>query len=139
MRVLQIITVSLALAGGAALSPASVSALPLSPAAGGAELTAQLNQSSSLIDVRYRRGGGRGFGVGAGLATGLLLGGMIASHPSYYYPGYPPYPYYSPAYPAYGPYPAGDPAIAYCLRRFRSYDPYSMTYLGNDGYRHPCP
>jgi hypothetical protein len=138
MRVVQIITVSLALASGAALSTASVFALPLSPAAGGAELTARLNQSAALMDVRYRRGGG-GWGVGAGLATGLLLGGMIGSHPSYYYPGYPPYPYYSPAYPVYGPYPAGDPAIAYCLRRFRSYDPYTMTYLGFDGYRHPCP
>jgi hypothetical protein len=33
---------------------------------------------------------------------------------------------------------AGDP-IAYCMQRFRSYDPASQTYLGFDGLRHPCP
>lgn len=30
-------------------------------------------------------------------------------------------------------------AIAYCASRYRSYDPVSMTYLGYDGRRHPCP
>lgn len=30
-------------------------------------------------------------------------------------------------------------AVGYCERRFRSYDPASGTYLGYDGYRHPCP
>jgi len=34
---------------------------------------------------------------------------------------------------------AGNNAVAYCSRRFRSYDPASGTYLGYDGYRHPCP
>lgn len=29
--------------------------------------------------------------------------------------------------------------IAACARRYRSYDPRTGTYLGNDGYRHPCP
>jgi BA14K-like protein len=29
--------------------------------------------------------------------------------------------------------------VAYCMQRFRSYDPSSGTYLGYDGYRHPCP
>jgi len=29
--------------------------------------------------------------------------------------------------------------VAYCARRFRSYDPASGTYLGYDGLRHPCP
>ena len=28
---------------------------------------------------------------------------------------------------------------AYCMRRFRSYDPGTGTYLGYDGVRHPCP
>ena len=32
-----------------------------------------------------------------------------------------------------------DGAVAYCMRRFRSYDPSSGTYLGYDGLRHPCP
>ncbi len=34
--------------------------------------------------------------------------------------------------------PAND-AVAYCMQRYRSYDPVSQTYLGHDGYRHPCP
>jgi hypothetical protein len=42
----------------------------------------------------------------------------------------------SPGY-AGGP-PGGDP-VASCMQRFRSYDPKSGTYLGNDGQRHACP
>ena len=30
-------------------------------------------------------------------------------------------------------------AIEYCMQRYRSYDPESMTYMGFDGLRHPCP
>lgn len=30
-------------------------------------------------------------------------------------------------------------AVAYCMQRFKSYDPRTGTYLGYDGYRHPCP
>jgi hypothetical protein len=26
-----------------------------------------------------------------------------------------------------------------CARRFRSYDPWTGTYVGYDGVRHPCP
>ena len=33
---------------------------------------------------------------------------------------------------------AGDP-VASCVQRFRSYDPKTGTYLGNDGQRHSCP
>ena len=29
--------------------------------------------------------------------------------------------------------------VAYCARRFKSYDPESGTYLGYDGLRHRCP
>jgi hypothetical protein len=47
---------------------------------------------------------------------------------------------YSPGY-SYGYSPdaygyGGD--VSYCMRRFRSYDPQSGTYLGFDGLRHPC-
>ena len=35
--------------------------------------------------------------------------------------------------------PADAGAVAYCVQRFRSYDRASGTYLGRDGYRHPCP
>ena len=41
-------------------------------------------------------------------------------------------------YDAPPPPPPGDP-IAYCMQRYRSYDPVSQTYVGYDGYRHPCP
>ena len=136
MRMRKVVPLTLALAiGGALLAAAPVSAMPLGPASGGMELASHLAATSPLIQVRHRRG----YGIGAGVAAGIIVGGIVASQPRYYYREYPPYPYYTPAYPVYGPYSAGDPAIAYCMRRFRSYDPYSRTYLGYDGYRHPCP
>ncbi|MCF8477765.1 MAG: BA14K family protein [Pseudolabrys sp.] len=94
----------------AALTLAAVSALAVSPA-----------------DARWRhhhghRGGGAAIG---GFVAGALLGGALAAQQPYYYRrGYAPY--------------RGD-AVQYCLSRFKSYDPYSGTYLGYDGYRHPCP
>ena len=92
--------------------------------------------AADIETVQWRgrgwRGGGWGWGVGAGLLGGAILGGMLAS-PYYYGPG----PYYYPA-PGYVAGPPGD-AIAYCMQRFRSYDPRSGTYLGFDGLRHPCP
>ena len=69
-------------------------------------------------------GGGWGWG---GFAAGAVLGGLLAA--PYYY-GPPPGYYYGP--------PEED-AVAYCMQRFKSYDPRSGTYLGYDGYRHPCP
>ena len=86
-----------------------------------------------------------------------------------YYPGYRPYyGYYSapdysgyytePAYVdggyyggGYG-YPGGYPAagggyygggggggVQYCMQRYRTYDPRTGTFIGNDGRPHPCP
>jgi hypothetical protein len=53
-----------------------------------------------------------------------------------YSPGYG-YSYgYSPD--AYGYVGQGGGDVGYCMRRFRSYDPRSSTYLGFDGLRHPC-
>jgi hypothetical protein len=133
MRILKSAVMVSALTASVALFPTgSLSALPLSPAAGGTVLAVQLDQALPTIQVR---GGG---GVAAGVIGGMILGGIIASQAPRYY-GYPPYGYPVYGYPAYRPYPAGDAAIAYCMRRFRSYDPYSMTYLGHDGFRHPCP
>jgi hypothetical protein len=73
----------------------------------------------------HHRHHGSAVGAGiAGFAAGALIGGALASQPRYYAsPGY------------YG----GSSAVAYCERRYRSYDPASGTYLGYDGYRHPCP
>jgi hypothetical protein len=89
---------------------------------------------------RHDRGGG-GFFPGA--AAGALVGGAIASQgyyggQGYYAPGY-----YDDQYDdsavAVAPAPGGDDSVAYCMQTYRSYDPTSGTYLGNDGYRHPCP
>ena len=71
---------------------------------------------------RYRDRGWYGPGLGFGLAAGALLGGALAAAPrTYYRPG------------------VTADEIAYCSRRFKSYDPASGTYLGYDGIRHPCP
>lgn len=80
-----------------------------------------------------------GWPLGA-FAAGAVIGGALAARPYYYDPYYYPAPAYYPPPPGYypGPGAAGDP-VAYCMHRFRSYDPGSGTYLGNDGARHPCP
>ena len=74
-------------------------------------------------------GGGWGAGI-AGFAAGAFLGSALAP-PPYYYSGEPAYAY-EPGYPSCS-------AVAYCERRFRSYNPATGTYLGYDGYHHPCP
>ncbi len=91
-------------------------------------------------DRRFRRGPGFAFGFGFGAPY----------YDDYAYAGYPydSYAYYDDPYYSNSFYDAGptvgyavgvgaDPA--YCMRRFRSYDPASGTYLGYDGMRHPCP
>jgi len=74
----------------------------------------------------YRRDRGNAVAAGvAGLAAGALIGGAIASQQA------------QAAAPTYVvPDQSG---AAYCVQRFRSYDPASGTYLGYDGLRHPCP
>lgn len=145
-----------------ALPMASVSTGNTAPLAAGTALTtpiaATASDNSLLTQVQWRgrRGGGwggRGAGVGIGLGAGLLLGGIAAAAaaPRYYGPG-PAYGYnYGPTYYAapepviVNPYTyggggyAGGDAEAYCMRRYRSYDPASGTYLNNDGNRYPCP
>jgi hypothetical protein len=103
---------------------------------------------SSVESVRW---GGRGFGPGAFVAGAILGGALLAPrfygprYYGYYGPGpyYAPSPYYvDPGYVDPGPYsadPTGGDPVTYCMQRFRSYDPRSGTYLGYDGYRHPCP
>jgi hypothetical protein len=103
-------------------------------------------KSAAPAPVEQVRWGGHGWGWG-GFAAGAILGGALLA-PHYYAPGpysYGPGPYYAPA-PAYvepQPYYDDDPSdgdpVGYCMQRFRSYDPRSGTYLGYDGYRHPCP
>jgi len=91
----------------------------------------------------YRHGGGGGFIPGA--VAGAIVGGAIASQGYYRGPGYyaPGPGYYDDSYAEDGAVavaPAGgDDSVAYCMQTYRSYDPRSGTYLGNDGFRHPCP
>jgi hypothetical protein len=81
-------------------------------------------------------GHGFGWGVGAGLLGGAILGGALAAPYYYGYNYYPPTVYGPGYYPA--PVYGGD-GVAYCARRYRSYDPASGTFLGYDGVRHSCP
>ena len=85
--------------------------------------------------------------VAIGASAVIVIGGAIAAGANPYYgPGYGyGYGYGGPAYyPAPAPvvvapgYGGGD-AEAYCMRRYRSYDPASGTYLNYDGNRYPCP
>lgn len=97
----------------------------------------------------YRGGyGDRGGGGGAvvpGLIAGAVIGGALASGSYYGGPGYyasgPGYydDQYDDAPVAVAPQVGGDDSVGYCMQTYRSYDPRSGTYLGNDGYRHPCP
>ena len=87
---------------------------------------------TNIETVRWRGHRGWGPGVGAAIVGGAILGGLLAAP---YYDGYGPYGYEPGPY-VYG---SGGNAVGYCMQRFRSYDPSSGTYLGYDGYRHPCP
>ena len=60
---------------------------------------------------------------------------ITAADPYYYYDDG----YYDEGVVAAAPAPAGDDSVAYCMQRYKSYDPSSGTYLGYDGQRHPCP
>jgi hypothetical protein len=127
------------------LAAAALFALSTAPVANNVASAMPLNKSvatgygaaATIQTVQYRRHGRRhynrgrrgGAGLAAGMIGGMILGGMLAG-PRYYD--------YAPG-PSYGPGYYGDDAVGYCMRRFKSYDPRSGTYLGYDGYRHPCP
>jgi hypothetical protein len=91
-------------------------------------------------------------GGAVGLATGLIVGSAIASAPRYDEPRYidPPYAYDdAPVYRAppryYRPVQvraAVEPWTPqwerFCSYRYRSFDPRSGTFIGNDGRSHFC-
>lgn len=134
--------------------PAVVSA----PAVGGYRAAAPMAQSGGGGGA-YRGGYGGGYhggdgdhdrdrdrrGFVAGAVAGVIIGGAVTSqgYGSYGGPGiyYAPSYYSDPSYdgPAAAPAPAGDDAVAYCMQTYRSYDPQSGMYLGDDGLRHACP
>jgi len=130
----------------AALTVATLPSLPAAAAAAPIAAPVMLRGAVAPTHetVRYRgggwRGGGAGVAIGAGIA-GALIGGAIigATRPQGY--GYQGYYGDQPGYyrPGYVAAPYGGDAVAYCRQRYRSYDPYSGSYLGFDGYRHPCP
>jgi BA14K-like protein len=125
----------------AALIAASFAVSNVASAAPVVDALALKNAAQS--DVQMVWGRGFGWGVGAGLLGGAIIGGALAA-PYYGYGYYPPaygYGYYpAPAYgypaPAYG---GGGDSVAYCARKYRSYDPSTGTFLGTDGARHSCP
>jgi hypothetical protein len=111
----------------------SAQAMPLGASAH-KDVFAQISGDFSpfLLQVQYRRDGrgpvrrqypprrhdDHGDDAGAAVAAGifgLILGGIIAAEAQ------------------------RQQSITYCAQRFRSYDPQSMTFLGTDGLRHPCP
>ena len=71
---------------------------------------------------RRNRGGAAAAGI-AGLAARALICGAIASSQAQAQPL---------------PQTADPDFIAYCSRRYRSFDPVSGTFLANDGQRYPC-
>lgn len=134
MRKLLIAALGIGVLGAAAPMPASAQSLRVDPAVASANLSVTNVQYRRYNNGRYYGGrhygrhwnGGAAVGAGiAGLAAGAIIGGAIAnSQQPTYYEG--------------GPSAGGD-AVAYCMQRFRSYDPASSTYLGYDGVRHSCP
>ena len=89
--------------------------------------------------VAGSRGGGFGGpAIGLGIAGAVVGGALLGATQPY---GYQPYGYqtygYDPAYDegfVVAPAAGGD-GVAYCMQRFRSYDPGSGTFLGRDGLR----
>ena len=107
-----------------------------------------LRGSAATSEARYQGGGyqGGGYrhhhrhrhgGFWPGVAIGVGIGSTYGYYgsPSYYDDSYG---YYDDSVVAAAP-PAGDDDVAYCMQRYKSYDPASGTYLGYDGQRHPCP
>lgn len=124
-------TVAGSLAGATAqaapLGPRTASGLAAAAETGGATVTPVQYYHRRHYGYRGYRGGYRGYGyrhhhrndAGAAIAGGIFgmaLGAMIA-----------------------GSAAQNSNAVQYCASRYRSYDPGSGTYLGYDGYRHPCP
>ncbi|MCU4180064.1 BA14K family protein [Bosea sp. BH3] len=143
---IRTLVVAAALVGTAALA-APASAAPL---ASGAATVATAKDGSPLVqNVQYRRYGyGYGYGpgpryyggyrrgpaIGAGIAAGVIGGalaaGALAAPP-------PPVYYAPPPAPVYGIEDVD--AVAYCSRRFRSYNPETGTYIGAGGVVRYCP
>ncbi len=117
------------------LATSAVSAAPLSIGTGtGPEPAAK---SSDVVDVQYRRGGGRGWGYG-GIAAGIAAGALM-----YDYAYRPRRGYYYDTYDYSGPYyyPSGyrgDPRVI-CAQNFRSFEWRTGLYTTYGGEKRLCP
>jgi len=82
----------------------------------------------------------RFFFPGLAFGAGLALGGYPYYDPYYYDNGY-----YDDGYYGGGGYYGGAPvsapsdAVAYCMQRYRTYNPATGTFIGRGGIPHPCP
>ncbi len=106
------------LATGVMLSMYAFGVVASTGAMGVSSAYAQRGRGRGRGDGRGRGGGGN---VGAGIALGIgaaVIGGAIAASAAEQ---------------------QRRDAIGYCMQRYRSYDPQSMTYMGSDGYRRQCP
>ena len=74
---------------------------------------------------------------GCGLAIGLGAGFVASSlaHNGYYGHGHG-HGYYG--YRRHAGWVGSNAWINYCFSKYKSFDPYTGTYLGYDGYRHYC-
>lgn len=103
---------------------------------------------SSAPRAYYGTGAYYGAGYGARAYDGAGYGGRaydsyrngygIGGYPSAGYSGRA---YDGAGYREGGYYAAADDvdAVNYCRQRYRTYNRRTGTYMGNDGYRHPCP
>ncbi|MGX5733508.1 BA14K family protein [Bosea thiooxidans] len=145
---IRTLVVAAALAGTAALAAPATAA----PLTGGVAAVATAKDGSALVqNVQWRRYGyygpryyggyRRGPAIGAGIAAGVIGGALAAGALA----APPPPVYYAPApAPVYvappSPYSIEDvDAVAYCSRRFRSYNPETGTYIGTGGVVRYCP
>lgn len=136
--------VAATLAGAAALaSPASAAPLAPATAVAGTATAAPLVQEVQwrrygyygprYYGPRYYGGYRRGPAVGAGVAAGIIGGALAAGALAA------PRPVYTAPVPAYGYTDEDVDAVAYCSRRFRTYNPETGTYIASGGIVRACP
>ena len=122
MRLLKTAIAALTVGAAIALAAGAATAMPLNT--GGSSIHTQATNVSPLVDVQFRRRGGPGWGPAIGLGIGAaVIGGMIAAEQAQ----------------AEAAAAAQQDAIAYCMQRFRSYNPETGMYVGRDGRARPCP
>ena len=124
MTKFKIMTATAMMGAALLMAPPVVQAAPISGNTFSG-VQAGTDNAAPLVEVQYRRRyrnrryyrrhHNNGGAVAAGAIFGLAAGAIAANAA------------------------AGGNSVAYCSQRFRSYDPGSGTYLGYDGYRHPCP